>query len=97
MLEVSYYISASIDLADRRRWEGALVRHYLNELAHHGVAVPAFDEAMREYAIFLIYGHFVWLATESEHQSEEVKTANAARVGQAMLDCDTIGHIAILP
>ena len=97
MLEVAYYISASIDLADRPRWEGALVRHYLDELARNGVEFADFDEAMRQYAVFLLYGYFVWLATESEHQSEEVKTANAARVSQAMLDCDTIGHISALP
>jgi hypothetical protein len=97
MLEIAYYISASVDLADRQRWEGALVRHYLDELARNGVAIPDFDEAMRQYAIFLIYGHFVWLGTESEHQSEVVKTANAARVSQAMLDFDTIGRISALP
>ena len=86
MLEVAYFIAASVDLADRRNWEGAFVRHYLDELARHGAEAPDFDAAMRQYAVFQIYGHFVWLATESDHQPEEVKTANAARVGQAMLD-----------
>jgi hypothetical protein len=90
MLEVAYFISASVDLADRQNWEGALVRHYLDQLALHGVEPPAFDEAMRQYAVFLIYGYFVWLATESDHQPEEVKTCNISRVSQAMLDLRTL-------
>jgi hypothetical protein len=96
MLEVSYYISASVDVADRRGWEEALVRHYLDELARHGAPAPSYDEAMRQYAIFLIYGFFVWLGTEAGHQAELVKTANAARVGQAMLDWDSLGLISAL-
>lgn len=93
MLEVAYFISASVDPADRRRWEGPLVQHYLSEAARHAVAIPDFDEAMELYAMFLVYGHFVWLATESAHQPEEVKTANAARVSQAMLDHNTLEKI----
>jgi hypothetical protein len=91
MLEVSYHISASVDVADRPRWEGALVRHYLDGLAANGVRPPSFEEAMRQYAIFLVYGHFIWATTESKYQPEAVNTANAARVSQAMLDRDTLG------
>jgi hypothetical protein len=96
MLEVSYHVSASIDLADRARWEADLVRHYLDELRHHGVQPPPLDEAMRQYAIFLLYGLFIWMTTESHYQSEVVNTANAARVSAAMTDHDTLGLIALL-
>ena len=96
MLEVSYHVSASLDVADRPRWEAALVQHYLDELARNGIEPPAFDEAMRQYSIFLLYGHFVWISTESHYQTEAVNTANAARVSAAMLDNDTIGWIAAL-
>jgi hypothetical protein len=88
MLEVSYHISASIDVADRPRWEGALVRHYLDELARNGATPPDFDEAMRQYAIFLVYGFFIWVTTEAHYQPEAVNTANAMRVSAAMLDHD---------
>lgn len=97
MLEVAYFMAASLDLANRRDWEGALVRHYLDELAFHGVDPPGFDEAMRQYALFQVYGHFVWLATESDHQPEVVKVCNAARVGQAMLDLRTLELVEQLP
>jgi hypothetical protein len=96
MLEVAYHVSAAVDVADRARWEGALVRHYLDRLAAHGVEPPAFDEAMRQYGIFLVYGHFIWITTESKYQPEAVNTANAARVSQAMLDHDTVGLVAQL-
>jgi hypothetical protein len=96
MLEVSYHVSASIDVADRSRWEGALVRHYLDELRRHGVDAAPFDEAMRQYAVFLIYGLFIWLTTESHYQAEAVNTANAARVSAAMLDHDSASLIAAL-
>jgi hypothetical protein len=96
MLEVSYHISASVDIADRARWEGALVHHYLDRLAAHGASPPAFDEAMRQYGLFLVYGHFIWATTESKYQAEVVNTANAARMSQAMLDHDTMALVAAL-
>jgi hypothetical protein len=86
MLEVSYHISAALDAADRKRSEGALVQHYLDELARNGVDAPTFDEAMRQYGIFLLYGYFIWMTTESHYQTESVNTANAARVSAAMID-----------
>ena len=89
MLEVSYHISASVDSADRRRWEGALVQHYLDEVARQGVEVPPFDEAMQQYGLLLLYGHFIWMTTESHYQPESVNAANSARVSAAMLDHDT--------
>lgn len=91
MLEVSYHVSASVDIADRRDWEADLVRHYLAELARCGVSPPDFEQAMEQYAVFLLYGHFIWLTTESRYQPETVNTANVARVSAAMIDHDTIG------
>jgi hypothetical protein len=96
LLEVSYHISASIDAADRRQSEGALVQHYLDEAERAGAAVPSFAEAMRQYAIFLLYGHFIWTTTRSHFQPEAVNTANAARVSAAMLDHGTYELLAEL-
>ena len=58
--------------------------------ARNGVAAPTFDEAMRQYGIFLVYGYFIWMTTEPFMQTEAVNTANAARVSAAMLDHDTV-------
>jgi len=96
MLEVSYHVSASVDVADRPRWERALVRHYVDELRANGAEPPPVDEAMRQYAIFMIYGLFIWLTTESHYQPEAVNTANAARVSAAMLDHESMSLIAAL-
>jgi aminoglycoside/choline kinase family phosphotransferase len=97
MLEVAYHISAGVDLANRARWEAALVNTYLDELVRNGVAPIPFDEAMRQYKILLLYGHFVWITNESHYQSDAINTANAARAGQAMLDHDVMALIAQLP
>ena len=96
MLEVSYHISGSLDVADRRGSEGALVQHYLDELQRCGAAAPSFADAMHQYGVFLIYGHFIWMTTEPHMQTESVNTANAARVSAAMLDHDTIGLLTSL-
>lgn len=91
MLEVSYHISAAVDIANRARWERALVQHYLDELTRNGATPPSFDEAMYQYALAHVYSHFIWMTTESEYQTELVNTANVARVCAAMLDHDTYG------
>ncbi len=91
MLEVSYHIAASVDSANRRRWEGPLVQHYLDEVERCGGDTPSFDDAMHQYAIFQVYGYFIWMTTESQYQTELVNTANIARVNATMLDHDTHG------
>lgn len=96
MLEVSYHVSASVDIADRPRWEAALVQVYLDELTRNGATPPSFDEAMRQYAVFLIYGLFIWQTTESHFQPEAVNTANNARMSAAMLDHDVRGLLETL-
>jgi len=35
-IDVSYFLIAGLDLVDRRRWEGALLQHYLHCLAEAG-------------------------------------------------------------
>lgn len=94
MLEVAYHICGALDVCDRPRWEAALVAHYLDELGRAGADAPGFDEAMRQYAVFQLYGYFIWVTTESHYQAETVNTVNAMRSTSAMLDHDTAGQIA---
>lgn len=96
MLEVAYHIAGSLDVADRPRWEGALVQHYLDELRRAGAEAPAFDHAMQQFAVFQLYGLFIWMTTESHYQAEAVNTVNAMRSTLAMLDHDTAEHLARL-
>lgn len=96
ILEASYHISASLDSADRRHSETAMLHHYLQELARNGVAIPSFEEAMHQYVIMFVYGWFIWMTTQPHMQTEPVNTANAARMNAAMLDHDLIGKLAAL-
>ncbi len=89
LIEVAYHICGSVDFADRARWEGALVQHYLDELGRCGADAPGFDDAMHQYAIYLVYAHFIWLTTEPHYQAEAVSAAATPRVCIAMLDHDT--------
>ncbi len=96
MLEVAYHVTCALDTADRPRWEGALVRHYLDELSRNGVDAPGFDEAMRQFGIFLAYGYLVFIINETYFQSASVNTAYTARFSSAMLDHGTIGLLATI-
>jgi hypothetical protein len=89
MVEVAYHLSCALDLADRPRWERALIQHYLEQLRRLGVDAPSFDEAMRQYGCFLAYAYFVFIINASAFQPEAVNTAYTARISAAMLDNDT--------
>ena len=93
MLEVTYHIGGALDTSDRPRWEAALVQHYLDELKQAGVDAPQFQEAMRQYAIFLVFGYCIFLINDAVFQSEAVNTAYAARFSAAMVDHDTMARI----
>jgi hypothetical protein len=92
--EVTYHLTGALDLADRRRWEGALIQHYLEALRGHGVEAPGFDEAMAQYATFLARGFIIFMFNDSIFQPEAVNTAFVARFSAAMIDHDTQGRLA---
>jgi hypothetical protein len=91
MMEVAYHITGALDTADRARWEGPLVQHYLDELGRNGAPAPAFDEAMHQFGVFIAYGFCIFITNDSIFQSEAINTAYTARFSTAMLDHDTIG------
>jgi len=83
--DVAYHLTASLDLLDRPHWEEALLAHYLQCLARHGVAgPPSFDAAWDAYRRELVYGLFIFLINETRFQTEAVNTACAARFGAAV-------------
>lgn len=86
--EVSYHVTCAADLADRGRWEKALLERYLAALVAHGAPAPAFDSAWLDYRRSLVWGLFIFLTNEVRFQTETVNTAYAARFGQAALDHD---------
>jgi len=93
MKEIAYHLVGALDTNDRRKWEGALVQHYLSELRSHGVDAPGFDTAMEQYAAFLLNGHIIFMVNESFYQPESINTAYTARFSVAMIDHDTLGVI----
>lgn len=97
LLDVTYNIVSSVDIADRRDWEGALIQHYLHELTQKVADAPSFEEAMRQYSMFMVYGYFAWLKNEPHHQIEPIATAVTSRFNAAMLDRDVIGLFQRLP
>jgi hypothetical protein len=97
MLEVAYHLGCALDTADRGRWEGALIQHYLDALKEAGVEAPSFDEAMRQYAVFLAFGYCIFIINDAVFQAEAVNTAYTARFSAAMLDHDTIARLKEIP
>lgn len=90
MYEVSYHIAGALDVADRKRWEGSLVQHYLDELTRNGVDAPKFDDAMHQYSAFLALGYCIFLVNDTEFQTEAINTAYTTRFSAAMLENNTL-------
>jgi hypothetical protein len=94
-IDVSYFLIAGLDLVDRRRWQGALLQHYLTCLAGFGVAAPTFDEAWAAYRRDVVWGLTIWMMNGSNFQSEANNTASATRFAMAMIDLDTLGALGM--
>ena len=88
-LEVTYHVVCALDIADRRRHERDLLRHYLGELHRNGVEAPSFDSAWEAHRREVTYGLFIFLINETRFQTEAVNTAYTARFGTAALDYGT--------
>ena len=91
--DVAYHLTASLDLADRPRWEEALLAHYLECLRRHGVAPPSFEQAWDAYRRELVYGLFIFLINETRFQTEATNTACAARFGAAVVQHRSIERL----
>lgn len=89
-LEVSYNLIGGLDLADRARYEQALLGVYLEALAAEGVDVPDFEYAWLTYRQTIASALFIFLVNETLFQPEWVNTAYTARYGAAAVDHDVI-------
>jgi hypothetical protein len=88
-LEVSYHMVCALDVADRPRWEQALLAHYLESLERFGVAAPEFEPAWDSYRRSIAYGYFIFIINETRFQTEAINTAYTARYNGAMLQLGT--------
>ncbi|WP_298283646.1 phosphotransferase [Novosphingobium sp.] len=94
-IDVSYFLIAGLDLVDRRRWEGALLQHYLQCLTEAEVSAPSFDAAWAAYRRDVVWGLLIWMLNSSQFQTEANNTAAATRFAMAMLDHDTFGVLGV--
>jgi hypothetical protein len=86
--ELAYTITTGLDPYDRRKWERALVAHYVEELAHNGVQLD-FNETMRYYALFLHAGYIWFIINDPVWQTPAFNTAHVMRFCSAMMDNGT--------
>lgn len=94
-IDISYFLIAGLDLVDRRRWEGALLQHYLQCLAREGVEPPQFDAAWAGYRRDVVWGLLIWMLNSSRFQTEANNTAAATRFALAMIDHDTFSVLGV--
>jgi len=90
MRDVAYHLVGALDTADRARWEGALLQHYLEELRRNGVDAPSYDEMYKLYCAYLVFAFIIWLVNDVVFQPEPINTANTARFSAALIDHDAV-------
>ena len=94
--DVSYIMSTGLEIEDRRAWEKALLRHYLDRLARAGGPQLAFDDAWRLYRQNILYAYTAWAFTIGYNgavrvvQPELTTSRLVKRTAQAIEDLDSI-------
>lgn len=92
-IDVGYHIASAIPIEQRRTHERALVRHYLERLAAHGVTdIPDEDEAWRGVRRGMVHGLYLWGITQKVHPS--ITTELLTRIGTAVDDHDVFAELA---
>lgn len=90
-MEVTYHLVGALDMADRPKYESALLMHYLEQLKANGVTqVPAYEEAFECYRREIAYGFFIFIINEIKFQTEAINTAYTARFSAAAVQHDTV-------
>jgi hypothetical protein len=93
--DVAIFIVTCLDPVDRRRWEAALLQHYLDALAACGVGAPGFDLAWHAYRAWPIWPMVIWLLNRTDWHPETTCAAITSRCAHAMLDLDTFGALGV--
>lgn len=93
---ISYFLLCALDIVDRRRWERALLSHYVTRLSVHGASdAPALEDAWFMYRCATFYPVVTWLNNSAVWQPEAINTANAVRASAAALDHDAFGLLGV--
>ena len=92
--DVSYFLTLSLSVEDRRKNDRDLIRYYLDRLKVFGVTPPAFEDAWVSFRQHIMWC-FLTTLCPVEKQSEEICTLNAERTCAAMVDLDTLGSLGV--
>ncbi|OAA21764.1 phosphotransferase family protein [Frankia sp. EI5c] len=90
-LDVGYHIASALTVADRRRHEDDLLRHYLDALAAAGVERPSWDEAGLGVRRGALHGFYLWSITSLV--DPEVTSVLLERLGTAVDDHDSYAAV----
>jgi aminoglycoside/choline kinase family phosphotransferase len=95
-LDVSYLISQSMTVENRRKHEQTLVKHYHKKLLEHGVKGYSFDQFWKDYCLSMLYhlrtGITGWGMSYNE-QTEKLGRLFAERGFTAASDLNSVGLI----
>ena len=93
---ISYFLLCALDIADRRRWERALLSHYVTRLGAYGARdVPSLEDAWFLYRCASLYPVVTWLNNSAVWQPEAINTANVVRAASAALDHDALDLLGV--
>lgn len=96
VIGIVYFMLCSLDIIDRRRWERALISHYVTRLRAYGVTdAPNFDDAWFLYRCASFYPVVTWLNNSATWQPEAINTANVVRAAVAAVEHDAYGLLGI--
>jgi hypothetical protein len=92
-LDVGYHIASTLTVADRRRTEEDLLRHYLDRLRAAGVEAPSRDEAWLGVRRGIIHGFYLWGITQLV--DPEVTSVLEHRLGTAAADHESFKAVGL--
>ena len=91
-LDVGYHLATALTVADRRKNEDDLVRHYLDHLRAAGVDAPGWDEAWVGVRRGILHGFYMWAITLLVKPA--ITTTFLTRLGTAVADHDVYASVA---
>ena len=90
-LDVGYHIASTLTVADRRRTERDLLRHYLDRLRAAGIDPPSWDDAWTAIRQGILHGFFLWGITLKVDPA--VTRVLLERLGTAAADHDAFASV----
>jgi Ecdysteroid kinase-like family len=94
--DISYFLVKSMEVADRRRSEQDLLRHYLDRLSRYGVSSPpSYDDAWLAYRQFNAYALLTSIVNPDFFKPREINLVWMSRAVAAAEDLDTFGALGV--